>query len=77
MYKLVPIIRFQIDDLIQLRKPHPCGGSVFRVMRVGSDIRILCQSCGRDMTMDRVKLEKATKQILTESKPKTQEKEPS
>ena len=77
MLGLAPIIRFQVDDLIRLRKPHPCGGTVFRVMRVGSEIRVLCQTCGRDMTLDRLKLEKATKQILTEHVPPNKEKEPS
>ena len=77
MLGLAPIIRFQVDDLIRLRKPHPCGGTVFRVMRVGSEIRVLCQTCGRDMTIDRLKLEKATKQILTEHGAQDKEKEPS
>lgn len=52
------------EDRIQLKKPHPCGGTVFRVIRVGSDVRIICDTCGRDMTLDRVKLEKAIKKIF-------------
>lgn len=59
-----PIIRFQLNDRIQLKKKHPCGGSIFRVLRVGSEIRIKCECCGHDMTLDRIKLEKAIKQIL-------------
>ena len=54
------IIRMKVGDILELRKPHPCGDHRFRVMRVGSEIRIVCLGCGRDMTLDRVKLEKAT-----------------
>ncbi|MBQ8914563.1 MAG: DUF951 family protein, partial [Clostridia bacterium] len=32
----------------------------------GSDVRILCEGCGRDMTLPRVKLEKAIKKIYPE-----------
>ena len=58
------ILKFKINDLIELKKPHPCGSKIFKVLRIGSDIRVVCQGCGRDMVLDRIKLEKATKKIL-------------
>ena len=58
------ILKFKINDLIEMKKPHPCGSKVFKVLRIGSDIRVVCQGCGRDMVLDRIKLEKATKKIL-------------
>lgn len=61
------IIKFTVGDIIELKKPHPCGCKQFKIMRVGSDMRIICQGCGRDMDIDRIKLEKATKKILTEA----------
>ncbi len=64
----MPILPLHTDDLIQLKKAHPCGGKIFRILRVGGEVRIVCQTCGRDMTIDRIKLEKAVKQILS-SKP--------
>ncbi len=54
------IIRFRVGDELRLRKKHPCGGDRFRVLRVGSDIRVVCLTCGRDMTLPRLRLEKAT-----------------
>ena len=51
-------------DRVQMKKPHPCGGNIFRILRVGSEVRVLCELCGRDMTLDRIKLEKAIKQTL-------------
>lgn len=57
------ILKISVGDILELKKPHPCGNNVFKVMRVGSDIRVICQKCGRDMTIDRLKLEKAIKNI--------------
>ncbi|MBR0443519.1 MAG: DUF951 domain-containing protein [Clostridia bacterium] len=48
-----------VGDVLELKKPHPCGKSRFLVLRVGSEVRIKCEMCGRDMTLDRIKLEKA------------------
>lgn len=59
----MPIIRLQVDDILELKKPHPCGTNRMRVARVGSDIRVICLGCGRDMTLPREKLEKAIRKI--------------
>ena len=63
----MPVLPLRPEDRIQMKKPHPCGGKIFRIVRVGSEVRVICESCGRDMTLDRVKLEKAIKQILTDN----------
>ena len=59
------IIKIHTDDLLELKKPHPCGNKLFRVLRVGSEMRIVCLECSRDMNIDRLKLEKSTKKIVT------------
>ena len=58
------IIKYRVNDIIELKKPHPCGSKQFKVLRVGSDIRIICLGCSRDMTVDLIKLEKSTKKIV-------------
>lgn len=60
------IIKINVGDILELKKPHPCGGRTFKALRVGSDVRVVCQTCGRDMTLDRVKLEKAIKCVTQE-----------
>ncbi|MBQ4113151.1 MAG: DUF951 domain-containing protein [Clostridia bacterium] len=55
----------KVGDVLELKKPHPCGEKRFRVMRVGSEVRILCCGCGRDMVLDRVKLEKAIRKLIS------------
>lgn len=58
--KIIPI---HVGDILELRKPHPCGERRFRVLRTGSEVRILCLGCGRDMVLERLKLEKAVKSV--------------
>ena len=55
------ILKLAPGDLLLLKKPHPCGGNQFRVLRAGSDVRMVCLTCGHDMTLDRVRLERAVK----------------
>ena len=59
------IIKYKIGDIVELRKPHPCGSKQFKVLRVGGEMRVLCLGCNRDMNIDRVKLEKATKSVYS------------
>ena len=65
-WSVIEILKIAVGDVLELKKPHPCGNKLFKVMRVGSDVRIVCLECSRDMTLDRIKLEKAVKKI-TES----------
>ena len=58
------IPKLSVGDTVKLKKPHPCGNDTFKILRVGSDVRIVCTNCGRDMTLDRIKLEKAIKKII-------------
>lgn len=67
------ILHFALGDLLEMKKPHPCGARVMRVMRVGSDMRVVCTGCGRDLTLPRVKLEKAVRQILPKENSKTKD----
>ncbi|MBR4661542.1 MAG: DUF951 domain-containing protein [Clostridia bacterium] len=58
------IIRFSVGDTLEMKKDHPCGTRLFEVKRVGSDIRVVCRGCGRDMTVPRIKLEKGIKRVI-------------
>ncbi len=60
----MPIIPIKVGDTLELKKPHPCGEHRFRVMRSGSEVRVVCNGCGRDMTFDRVKLERAVRRHI-------------
>lgn len=57
------IPKISVGDVLTMKKQHPCGGKTFKVLRIGSDIRIKCETCGHDATVPRVKLEKNIKKI--------------
>lgn len=60
----IPVIH--VGDILEMKKTHPCGSVRFKVMRVGSDIKLCCDGCGRVMTLERVKVEKMIKKIITD-----------
>ncbi len=47
-----------IDDVLRLRKAHPCGSHEWRVVRLGADIGLLCGGCGHRILMDRLDVER-------------------
>ncbi len=59
------ILRFSGGDLLLMKKKHPCGEARFRVLRTGSDVRVRCEGCGRDMTLSRIALEKMIRKVET------------
>lgn len=56
-------------DILQLKKPHPCGERRFRVLRTGMDLRLQCLRCGHSLLMPRLKAEKSIQAILREEEP--------
>ena len=55
------LVELQMDDIVRLKKPHPCGGSDWRVVRLGADIGLKCQTCGRRILLPRRDLSKRMK----------------
>ena len=58
------VVDFRLGDVVQLRKVHPCGGFRWQVVRLGADIGLRCQTCGRRVLLDRRTLEKRTKTFV-------------
>ncbi len=57
---------FRENDVLVMKKNHACkkDATRFKVIRVGSDIRMVCCECGHDITIERVKLEKNIKSVI-------------
>ena len=51
---------------VELKKQHPCGSKVWKILRVGMDIKLCCEGCGHELMLPRSKVEKAIKRILPE-----------
>ncbi len=48
----------KMDEVVRLRKPHPCGSTEWRVVRLGADIGLKCMGCGRRILLSRRELAK-------------------
>lgn len=59
------IVDFRLGDTVQLRKAHPCGGFVWQVVRLGADIGLRCDTCGRRVLLPRSTLERRMKKFVT------------
>ena len=55
---------FLMGDVVRLRKPHPCGGFEWEVVRLGADIGIRCLGCRRRVLLGRSTFEKRVKTFL-------------
>jgi hypothetical protein len=58
-------VPFYVDDIVRLRKPHPCGSTDWTVVRVGADIGIRCLTCGRRILLPRRTIEKRMKTFIS------------
>ncbi len=61
----MPVMEIRLDDVVRLRKPHPCGSYEWRVVRLGADIGIVCVKCGRRVLMPRSTFEKRVKTFVS------------
>lgn len=56
----------RLGDVLEMKKPHPCGSKEWLVLRVGMDFRLRCQGCGHEVMLPRSKAEKNIKKIMRE-----------
>ena len=56
-------LQYEVGDIVQLKKPHPCGSSRWRILRVGADFRLKCEGCGRMMMVPRKMVERSTRAL--------------
>jgi len=46
-------VEIYLGDIVRLRKKHPCGGFEWEVVRLGVDVGLICQDCGRKILLPR------------------------
>ena len=59
-------MELKLNQQVELKKPHPCGGRIWTVLRVGMDIKLRCARCGHELMLPRSKAEKAINKIVGE-----------
>ena len=55
---------FSLNDQVIMRKQHACGTNLWRITRMGVDIKIKCENCGREIMMDRLEFQKKLKKVI-------------
>lgn len=55
---------FNLGDIVEMKKQHPCGCNDFEVIRLGADIKIKCTKCERIVMIPRSKFIKSAKKII-------------
>ncbi len=58
------VLELKIGDVLQMKRLHPCGGSLWTVTRLGADIGMSCQKCGRYVLLARSQLARRLKKVL-------------
>jgi hypothetical protein len=59
-----PILPLAVGDHVRLRKPHPCGSTDWHIVRLGADVGLKCDGCGRKVLLPRAEAERRIKKIL-------------
>lgn len=57
--------QYAVGDIVELKKEHPCGSRLWKILRTGADFRIECQGCKHSLMIPRVKFEKSVKKLVS------------
>ena len=61
----------RLQDILIMKKAHPCGSDRWQVLRIGADFRLRCLGCGHELMTPRFKAQKNIRQILHQENPST------
>lgn len=59
--------KYDIGNLVVLKKGHPCGENLWEIVKLGADIRIKCTKCGRIVIIPRIEFNKKIKKVMEKS----------
>ncbi|WP_204120010.1 DUF951 domain-containing protein [Levilactobacillus wangkuiensis] len=58
---------YDLGDLVEMKKAHPCGTNRWEITRMGVDIKIKCTNCGHVVMLSRREFEKKLKKVLVKA----------
>jgi len=64
-----PVLMLFLGDVVRLRRAHPCGSPTWLVDRLGADIGLRCQGCGRHVLLERRTLERRLVEFVSRGDP--------
>ena len=57
-------VKFNVGDVVKMRKAHPCGSALWQITRIGMDFGMKCRGCGHFVMLPRVKFERMVKEVV-------------
>jgi hypothetical protein len=64
-----PVLLLLLGDVVRLKRQHPCGGDTWLLDRLGADIGLRCQTCGRRVLLERRQLERRLVDFVSRGDP--------
>lgn len=61
---------YGLNDIVEMKKPHPCGTNKWKIIRLGMDIKIECEGCGHLVMLPRREFERKMKKVLVKESTK-------
>lgn len=61
------VTNYNMGDILEFKKKHPCGGSNWKIIRPGVDCKLECTTCKRVIIIPRVELSKKVKKVVSQS----------
>lgn len=61
-------IDYKLNDIVIMKKQHPCGTNKWQIIRIGADIKIKCLNCNRTIMLPRVEFNKKIKKVVEDEK---------
>ena len=58
----------KMGDVVRMKKAHPCGNHLWLVTRLGADIGMTCEKCGRHVMLARSLMERRVKEVIPQSR---------
>ena len=57
-------VKFNVGDIVKMRKAHPCGSALWQITRTGMDFGMKCRGGGHFVMLPRVKFERMVKEVV-------------
>ena len=57
-------MKYNLGDIVVIKKNHPCGNNKFEIVRVGADIKIRCVNCSRVIMLSRIDFNKGIRKVI-------------
>lgn len=55
-----------VGSKVAMKKKHPCGANIWEILRIGTDVKIRCTKCKREIMLTRFELNKRMKKVVEE-----------